>query len=77
LVLAPIALCKRGEAEGENGLPLPLRLGLPNGDSAGLGLKLREAESGEEWYVALMLRLSLEAALRGLLPEKLEPGKRR
>jgi hypothetical protein len=27
---------------------LPPRLGLPNGDSAGLELKLREAERGDE-----------------------------
>ena len=48
MVLAPTALCRSGEADGENGLPLPPRLGVPNGDSAGLGLKLREAERGEE-----------------------------
>ena len=46
--MAPTALCKSGEADGENGLPLPPRLGLPNGDGAGLGLKLREAERGDE-----------------------------
>ena len=46
--LAPTALCKSGEADGENGLPPPPRLGLPNGDGAGLGLKLREAERGDE-----------------------------
>ena len=51
LFLAAMAFCSKGEAEGENGLPvaLPLpRLGLRKGDRAELGLKFREVESGEE-----------------------------
>jgi hypothetical protein len=42
-----MAFCSRGEADGENGLPLP-RLALRKGDNAELGLKFREAERGEE-----------------------------
>ena len=63
LFLATIAFCSIGEADGENGLPLP-RLGLRKGDSAELGLKFRETETGEdEEYVALMLLRSVMAVV--------------